>query len=111
LVGEVLCFYASARPLFPRHSWAIWVQGDGGNARDLAPFILAVEGKRRSCDLVGLKPQAVRPCVYVTRQEPWRAASVDATIGTDFPRNGRASRPRTEHPQNVSMCRTKVSQV
>jgi len=54
LVGEVLCFYASARPLFPRHSWAIWVQGDGGNARDLAPFILAVEGKRRSCDLVGL---------------------------------------------------------
>jgi hypothetical protein len=40
------------RPLLPRHDWAIRVRLEmAGNARDLALFSRAVDGKLRVCDL------------------------------------------------------------
>lgn len=106
------CFHSSGWPPPPRHSLSTRVRdATAGNARELAPSILAIKGKLRRCDLVGQRPQTARPCVLVVRQEPWCPASVDATTCAGFQRNDRASRPRTRCPRNASMRRTKASQV
>lgn len=44
----------------PRHVWSIRVRLEmTGNARDLAPFNMAVDSKLRGCDLVGLRVRDV----------------------------------------------------
>ena len=44
------------RPLLPKHVWAIRVRLElADNVRDLALFNMAVDSKRRGCDLVKLK--------------------------------------------------------
>lgn len=44
------------RPLLPKHVWAIPVRLDiAGRIRDRALFNLAIDGKRRGCDLIRLK--------------------------------------------------------
>lgn len=47
-------------PLLPRHVWSIRVRLEmADNARDLALFTMAVDGKLRCCDLVGLRVRDV----------------------------------------------------
>ena len=44
------------RPLLPKHVWAIPVRLDiAGRIRDRALFNLAIDSKRRGCDLIRLK--------------------------------------------------------
>jgi integrase len=52
-------------PLRPKHVWSIRTKLQiEGRIRDLAMFNLAIDGKRRGCDVVALKVEDVAPRGY-----------------------------------------------
>ena len=62
----------------PKHVWAIRVRLEiAGNVRDLALFNLAIDSKRRGCDLVTLRVADV----YAAGQVKERASTIQSKTG------------------------------
>ena len=56
-------------PLRPKHVWSIRTKHQvEGQIRDLALFNIAIDGKLRGCDVVGLKVDDVAPSGYATER-------------------------------------------
>src|SRR5437588_9527681 len=56
-------------PLRPKHVWSIRTKLQvEGRIRDLAMFNLAIDGKLRGCDIVGLKVEDIAPNGYAVER-------------------------------------------